>query len=593
MKTKNLLLGLALSTLTLQSCNVLDIDPTDTYSESTAYASIKNLDLYVKSFYNVFYSNADINVGANLAMDDGVSDLIKYSWFNVAEGSVNKLFYYDNMMSPDANYRSNWDDMYEQIRRFNEYFYDVHSGFADNLDSDQLAIRTAEVRFMRAFAYQELVLRHGGVILRINEDRVDDHNQRAKARSSEEDCWTFILDEYEKAAQILPEEWTGSEAGRLTKGAAYGMKARAALYAKRWQDAVNAALEVEKLEKKGVYQLLSGTSKDSYMQIFNTVNNKELILPVYFQQKTKQHMFNHFFCPPYDTEKAGLQPGTLGAAATPTDEYASAFDIKVGKDWKSFDWTHLNEYSEGPWGNRDPRFYASILYNGMLSPVVGYGIRGCLWYQGEANVDAPDLYTQLFPSLVSDWRKQWGIGEFPFYYAQIAPFNYNKGEGKGKNSAYLREAQVKCLHLIPSSGMVVLTDVGDARTIHPMEKETVGNRFAYLALGRTYGKKGFPVTGPLYKSMQTEDDKIILSFDEMGKGLTTYRQPLNGFEVAGEDRVFHPAHARFGKDVQTVIVSSPEVEQPVAVRYAFKDYVKGCLYNMSGLPASSFRTDNW
>lgn len=92
MKTKNLLLGLALSTLTLQSCNVLDIDPTDTYSESTAYASIKNLDLYVKSFYNVFYSNADINVGANLAMDDGVSDLIKYSWFNVAEGSVNKLF---------------------------------------------------------------------------------------------------------------------------------------------------------------------------------------------------------------------------------------------------------------------------------------------------------------------------------------------------------------------------------------------------------------------------------------------------------------------------------------------------------------------
>ena len=136
----------------------------------------------------MFYSNADINVGANLAMDDGVSDLIKYSWFNVTEGSVNKLFYYDNMMSPDANYRSNWDDMYEQIRRFNEYFYDVHSGFADNLDSDQLAIRTAEVRFMRAFAYQELVLRHGGVILRINEDRVDDHNQRAKARSSEEDC---------------------------------------------------------------------------------------------------------------------------------------------------------------------------------------------------------------------------------------------------------------------------------------------------------------------------------------------------------------------------------------------------------------------
>lgn len=238
---------------------------------------------------------------------------------------------------------------------------------------------------------------------------------------------------------------------------------------------------------------------------------------------------------------------------------------------------------------------ASILYNGMLSPVVGYGMRGCLWYQGEANMDAPDLYTRLLPALVADWRAKWGIGEFPFYYAQIAPFNYNKGDGKGKgkNSAYLREAQRECLELIPSSGMVVLMDVGDARTIHPMEKETVGNRFAYLALGRTYGMKGFPVTGPLYKSMQTEGNRVTLSFDETGKGLTAFRQPLTGFEVAGEDRVFHPAEARFGKNPQTVVVSSREVEHPVAVRYAFKDYVKGSLYNMSGLPASSFRTDNW
>ena len=236
---------------------------------------------------------------------------------------------------------------------------------------------------------------------------------------------------------------------------------------------------------------------------------------------------------------------------------------------------------------------ASILYNGMLSPVVGYGIRGCLWYQGEANVDVPDLYTQLFPSLVNDWRKQWGIGEFPFYYAQIVPFNYNKGEGKGQNSAYLREAQAKCLGIVPSSGMIILTDIGDARTIHPMEKETVGNRFAYMALGLTYGKKGFPVTGPLYKSMQIEGNKIAVSFDEVGKGLTTYRQPLTGFEIAGEDRVFHPANAHLGKDAQTVVVSSPEVPHPVAVRYAFKDYVKGCIYNMFGLPVSSFRTDDW
>lgn len=105
--------------------------------------------------------------------------------------------------------------------------------------------------------------------------------------------------------------------------------------------------------------------------------------------------------------------------------------------------------------------------------------------------------------------------------------------------------------------------------------------------------KGFPVTGPLYKSMQTEGNKITISFSEIGKGLTTYHQPLKGFEIAGEDKVFYPANAFFGKDARTVIVSSPQVEHPVAVRYAFKDYTKGSLYNMSGLPASSFRTDNW
>ncbi len=235
----------------------------------------------------------------------------------------------------------------------------------------------------------------------------------------------------------------------------------------------------------------------------------------------------------------------------------------------------------------------SILYNGMLAPVVGYGIRGCLWYQGEANIDAPDLYMSLFPALVADWREKWGQGEFPFYYAQIAPFAYNKGEEKGQSSAYLREAQTKCLELIPSSGMIILTDIGDSRTIHPMEKIAVGDRFAYLTLSRTYGKKGYTPTGPIYRSMDVKGNEAEIAFDNVGKGLTSYREPLTGFEVAGADRVFHPAEARFGKDSQTVIVSSKEVDAPVAVRYAFKDYVKGSLFNMFGLPASSFRTDEW
>lgn len=234
-----------------------------------------------------------------------------------------------------------------------------------------------------------------------------------------------------------------------------------------------------------------------------------------------------------------------------------------------------------------------ILFNGMLNPVVEYGIKGCLWYQGEANIDAPDLYTQLLPAMVADWRRLWNQGDFPFIYAQIAPYRYNKGEKKGENSAYLREAQLKCLDLIPASAMITLMDVGDERTIHPMEKQAVGNRFAYRALECVYGKKGFVSAGPVYRSMQIEKNEAILTFGNVGKGLTSFRLPLNDFEVAGEDRIFYPAKARFGKDMKTVVVSAPEVDVPVAVRYAFKDYVKGSLYNIYGMPASSFRTDNW
>lgn len=236
---------------------------------------------------------------------------------------------------------------------------------------------------------------------------------------------------------------------------------------------------------------------------------------------------------------------------------------------------------------------ASILYNGMMSPLVGYGIRGCLWYQGEANVDQPDLYTRLFPDMVKDWRERWGVGEFPVIYAQIAPFNYNKGKGKGKNSAYLREAQLRCLSLIPSSSMITLSDIGNAHTIHPMDKQPVGRRFAYMALQRVYGFKGFEAAAPVYKSMSVEGNKAILSFDNAERGLTSFRQNLADFEIAGADSVFHPASARFGRDMKVVEVTSPKVAVPVAVRYGFKDYFDGSLFNVWGIPVSSFRTDNW
>lgn len=364
---KKIIIGLVTLLLTMQSCNVLDVDPTTQYSENTAYASLENLDLYVKGFYSIFYANADINVGSSCVMDDGATDLVKYSWYNVAGGVMNKYFYETNYVTPESNFRSNWSSMYTYIRQLNEYLYDLNKGNGAGLDQDQLAIRTAEVRFMRAFAYQELVIRHGGVILRIDENHVDDQNQKSKARSTESECWDFILGEYDKAAEVLPKSWTdtssGNNIGRLTKGAAYGMKARAALYAKRYDVAIAACAKIKELVDEGYYQLLSGSTAADYMKIFTTNNNKELILPVNFQQGKKQHQYDNFFCPPYDYVAAGIS-AFIGAAAAPTDEYASSFDIKVGSDWKSFDWANLSSYTDGPWANRDPRFYASILYNG-------------------------------------------------------------------------------------------------------------------------------------------------------------------------------------------------------------------------------------
>lgn len=344
------------------SCNVLDLNPTGWYGEDVAYASLENMDLYVKSFYLVLYSNSDIAIG--YYMDDGVSDLLKYSWYG-DKGAVNRAFYDPNYITVNSNYRSNWSSMYTYIRRFNEYFYDLSNGYADGIDKDDLKIRTAEVRFLRAFAYQELVIRHGGVILRVDEDYVDGPNERAKARSSEAECWDFIISEYEKAQADLPESWSSDETGRLTKGAAAGMRARAALYAGRWDDAIAACDEVIGMG----YSLLSGTTTDAYNKIYTTVGNSELILPVYYQQGTggssyKQHYFNNYFCAPGDDAALGYPNSGVGCMATPSDEYASFFDIKVNGEWQSFDWANLEAYGNEPFKNRDPRFGSSILYNG-------------------------------------------------------------------------------------------------------------------------------------------------------------------------------------------------------------------------------------
>jgi len=237
----------------------------------------------------------------------------------------------------------------------------------------------------------------------------------------------------------------------------------------------------------------------------------------------------------------------------------------------------------------------TTLYNGMLAPIAGYGIKGAIFYQGESNYERPDRYEEMFPAMVKEWRSLWKQGDFPFYYVQIAPYNYAQlppfNHGGKFNSAYLRDAQRKSLTKIPNSAMAVVMDVGEENMIHPANKEVVGKRLALLSLADTYGLKGFGSESPLYKSLAINGSVATVSFDNAANGLTSFSKELNTFEIAGANKIFYPAKASINGS--SVAVSSPMVKEPVAVRYAFKDFVVGDLFNTEGLPASSFRTDDW
>jgi sialate O-acetylesterase len=232
--------------------------------------------------------------------------------------------------------------------------------------------------------------------------------------------------------------------------------------------------------------------------------------------------------------------------------------------------------------------FASRLYKGMIMPLVPYAIRGAIWYQGESNVPRAAQYRRLFPTMIQDWRRTWGQGDFAFLFVQLAPFRYSGQDMK--NCAELWEAQAKTLEL-PNTGMAVTVDIGDVRDIHPKNKQDVGKRLALWALAKTYGKEVCP-SGPLYKSMQIEGDAIRLTFDYTGSGLASRDgQPLTDFTIAGEDQQFLPATATI--DGNQVVVRSAAVAKPVAVRFAWYDAAQPNLANREGLPASPFRTDDW
>lgn len=252
---------------------------------------------------------------------------------------------------------------------------------------------------------------------------------------------------------------------------------------------------------------------------------------------------------------------------------------------KNFDFVKLpNKESTGDFSQQTP----TVLFNAMINPFVGYGIRGAIWYQGESNRTNPKAYEKLMPGLIQDWRTLWGIGDFPFYYVQIAPFVYGK---EGLNSAYLREAQLKASTVLPNIGMASILDLGEKETIHPSQKEKAANRLALMALEKTYGVKGIIGTSPTFKGIAISDGTAKLTFDNAPLGLTSFNKPLSNFQIAGTDRKFYPAEAVITKE--GVSVSSSLVKEPVAVRYAFKDFVIGDLFGSNGLPVSSFRTDDW
>ena len=241
---------------------------------------------------------------------------------------------------------------------------------------------------------------------------------------------------------------------------------------------------------------------------------------------------------------------------------------------------------------RDIHQRLGCLYNSMLCPVKNFTARGFLWYQGESNRGYHQFYAPMMTAMVQLWRNMWEAPDMPFYYVQIAPYRYENS--RNIDGALLREAQMEALKTIPNSGIVPTTDIGDEFCIHPPQKNIVGLRLATLALTKTYGIGRLPSNGPMMTKVDYSDGKATVTFDNAPSGLFPTFSQLDGFEIAGADKKFYPAKAKIVGRSNTVEVRSEEVAQPVAVRYAFRNYTGNItLRNTFGLSAFPFRTDTW
>lgn len=242
-----------------------------------------------------------------------------------------------------------------------------------------------------------------------------------------------------------------------------------------------------------------------------------------------------------------------------------------------------------PSGPQNPQ-RPSGLYNAMIKPLIPYAFRGAIWYQGESNAGRAHEYFTLFPVMIRNWRDDWGQGDFPFLFVQLAPFMKKKSEPGESSWAELREAQRQTVKTTPNTAMAVITDVGDEDDIHPRQKGPVGERLAFAARRLVYGEE-IPYSGPDPRLVELGNGQAVIHFDHTAGGLEARGGELTGFTIAGADGRWRPATARI--EGNRVIVRSSEVPEPVAVRYGWADFPQGNLWNRAGLPASPFRTDNF
>lgn len=267
---------------------------------------------------------------------------------------------------------------------------------------------------------------------------------------------------------------------------------------------------------------------------------------------------------------------------------ADGKQISLAGDWSYRIGLSLKGFTPAPVSPTQSSSYPTVLFNAMVKPWTHFPIKGVIWYQGEANVGRAGQYGDLFPALIADWRQQWKK-QFPFYFVQLSNFLESKEVQPDSEWAALREAQTKALHL-NNTGMATTIDIGLAHDIHPKNKQEVGRRLAVIALARNYGKD-LSFSGPVFSDYSIKGDRVTIGFNYAEEGFLIKGGTLKGFTIAGPDRVFYPATAvvENGK----IVVSAPQVDIPLAVRYAWADNPDCNLYGKNGLPTPPFRTDNW